>query len=223
VDDAARPSRLGGRLTLPLAPELVQGALRGTALDEAVDVAVRAFGDDPFFNYLFPRPDRRRRSVGQLHRSVLLHLAEVGITTSAIVNGKVAGVALWVPPGRWPYSPMTQVRQVFGTLHAFFPDFGGLTRGARILRVVEQSHPRIPQWYLQLLMVDPDVQRQGIGGLLQAPTLERCDREGLPAWLETQKEENLAYYGRFGFTVVHEHHPVEEGPSMWSLRRDPKT
>jgi predicted N-acetyltransferase YhbS len=72
-------------------------------------------------------------------------------------------------------------------------------------------------------MVDPDVQRQGIGGRLQSPTLGVCDEEGLPAWLETQKEENLAYYERFGFTVVDEHHPIADGPSMWSLRREPAT
>jgi GNAT superfamily N-acetyltransferase len=204
-----------------LSPEVVEGPLAGIALDQATDVAVRAFDDDPFFSYLFPKPRQRHRSVGRLHRAVISILSSIAITRTALLDGKVVGVAMWIPPGRWPYSPMVQLRQGFSALHAFLPDVGSLARGGRILRVVEQSHPKIPQWYLQLLMVDPDVQRQGIGGRLQSPTLEVCDREGLPAWLETQKEENLAYYGRFGFTVVHEHHPVENGPSMWSLRRDP--
>ena len=31
-----------------------------------------------------------------------------------------------------------------------------------------------------------------------------CDREGLPAYLETGKERNLAFYGRHGFRVVDE-------------------
>ncbi len=206
---------------MAVTPEIVEGSLAGVALDQATDVAVRAFDDDPFFSYLFPRPKQRHRSVGRLHRAVISHLGPIAITRTALLDGKVAGVALWVPPGKWPYPPMIQIRQVFGALHAFLPDVGSLGRGGRILRVVEQAHPKIPQWYLQLLMVDPDVQRQGIGGLLQSPTLEVCDRDGLPAWLETQKEENLAYYARFGFAVVHEHHPVEDGPSMWSLRRDP--
>ena len=203
-------------------PEIVEGPLRGVALDQATDVAVRAFDDDPFFAYLFPKAERRHRSVGRLHHAVLVHLAEVAITRSAVLDGRVVGVALWVAPGRWPYPPMVQLRQLFGALYSFLPDVGALGRAGRILRAVEQAHPKMPQWYLQLLMVDPDVQRQGIGGLLQASALATCDREGLPAWVETQKHENLAYYGRFGFAVVHEHHPVPEGPSMWSLRRDPK-
>jgi GNAT superfamily N-acetyltransferase len=203
-------------------PEVVEGPLRGAALDQATDVAVRAFDDDPFFGYLFPNADRRHRSVGRLHHSVMVHLAELAVTRSAVLDGKVVGVSLWVAPGNWPYPPMTQLRQLFGALYSFLPDLSALGRAGRILRAVEQAHSRVPQWYLQLLMVDPDVQRQGIGGLLQASTLEACDREGLPAWVETQKEENLAYYGRFGFAVVHEHHPIADGPSMWSMRRDPK-
>ena len=205
-------------------PEVVEGPLRGTALDQAVDVAVRAFDDDPFFSYLFPKTEQRHRSVGRLHRAVMVHLASLATTRSAVLDGTVVGVALWVPPGRWPYPAKVQVRQLLGALHAFLPDVGSLGRAGRILRAVELSHPKSPpHWYLQLLMVDPDVQRKGIGAMLQAATLEACDREALPAWVETQKQENLAYYGRFGFELVHEHHPVADGPSMWSLRREPKT
>ena len=207
---------------MAVTPEIVDGPLRGPALDQATEIAVRAFDDDPFFSYLFPKPDRRHRSVGRLHRAVMVDLAGLAVTRSAVLDGKVVGVALWVGPGRWPYPPGVQLRQLFGALRASLPDVGALGRAGRILRAVEKAHPRVPQWYLQLLMVDPDVQRQGIGGLLQAPMLDTCDREGLPAWVETQKEENLAYYGRFGFAVVREHHPVEDGPSMWSLRREPK-
>jgi GNAT superfamily N-acetyltransferase len=203
-------------------PEVVEGPLRGAHLEEATAVAVRAFDDDPFFSYLFPATAQRHKSVGRLHRSVLHQLGAYATTRTAYLDGKVVGVAMWVPPKGWPYPVRLQFRQMLSALHAFLPDVGALGRAGPILRAVGHAHPKVPQWYLQLLMVDPGVQRQGIGGLLQRPTLETCDREGLPAWVETQKEENLAYYGRFGFTVVAEHHTVEGGPSMWSLRRDPK-
>jgi predicted N-acetyltransferase YhbS len=98
---------------------------------------------------------------------------------------------------------------------------GSFVRAGRILRAVELAHPKRPQWYLQLLMVDPSHQRQGLGALLQEKELATCDAEGLPAWLETQKEENLAYYARFGFSVASEHRPIPSGPAMWSLTREP--
>ena len=40
---------------MPLSPDIVEGPLAGRALDQATDVAVRAFDDDPFFSYLFPK------------------------------------------------------------------------------------------------------------------------------------------------------------------------
>ena len=202
-------------------PVVSEGSLKGDQLEEAVQVSVRAFDDDPFFEYLFPGEAQRHRSVATLHRTVLRHVAAVGVTRTAFVDDRIAGVALWVPPGKWPYSPMLQLRQLFGSVSAFAPHLSSLSRARPIMQAVVQAHPKRPQWYLQLLMVDPPFQRHGIGGMLQTPTIEACDREGTFAWVETQKEENLAYYQRFGFTVVAEHRPVPDAPAMWSLGREP--
>lgn len=202
-------------------PTIVEGTLKGVHLEEAVEVSVRAFGDDPFFEFLFPNAATRDRSVAILHRAVLREVAAIGVTRTALLDGHVVGVAVWVPPGRWPYSPLIQLRQLKSTLRAFLPNFRTIMRSRGLFQEIVKAHPKHPHWYLQLLMVDPDHQRQGIGGTLQTPTLEVCDAAGLPAWLETQKEDNLAYYARFGFRVVSEHR-APEGPPIWSLNRDPK-
>jgi GNAT superfamily N-acetyltransferase len=207
---------------MPLEPTITEGTLAGVALEQAVAVSVKAFDDDPFFSFLVPNPDRRHLAVGRLHRTVMRQVGPLAVTRTAYIDGAVAGVAMWIPPGKWPYPASIQARQLFGAIRSFLPDFSSFVRAGRILRSVELSHPKRPQWYLQLLMVDPALQRQGIGALLQNPTLSVCDTEGLPAWLETQKEENLAYYARFGFEVVKEHRPIDDGPAMWSLSRDPK-
>lgn len=197
-----------------------EGALTGNRLEEAVAVSVRAFGDDPFFRLLFPQDDRRDRSVGILHRVTLKHLSAIGTTRTAYVDGRIAGVALWLPPGRWPFPIWVQVRQLFGNVSAFRGDFGAIGRVRPLLKEVVQAHPKVPQhYYLQLLMTDPPFQRRGIGTMLLRPTLEQCDREGLPAWLETQKEENLPYYARFGFEVVSRHGLEGSDVAIWSLSR----
>ena len=201
-------------------PVVSEGRLKGAEVEAAVQIAVRAFDDDPFFQYLFPGREQRHKSVAKLHRTVLKHVATVGVTRSATVDGQLAGVALWVPPGNWPFSPTPQLRQLFGSIGAFAPNLGSLVRARPIMVAIVEAHVKRPQWYLQLLMVDPPYQRHGIGGLLQRPTLEVCDREGIFAWVETQKVENLAYYERFGFQVVAEHRPVADAPAMWSLGRE---
>ncbi len=72
-----------------------------------------------------------------------------------------------------------------------------------------------------ILGTDPQFQRSGAGSAALAPVLERCDTEGLPAYLETQKEANIAYYARHRFDVVQKIE-VDGCPPIWTLRRDPE-
>lgn len=207
---------------MTLAVTVEEGTLKGARLDEAVAVSVRAFGDDEFFAMLFANEATRARGVGIMHRVVLQHVATLGTTRTAYVDGHVAGVALWLPPGHWPFPISVQIRQLFATIPAFRGAWSSVAKARPLLKEVVHAHPKHPHWYLQLLMTDPPYQRQGIGTQLLAPTLEECDRQGLPAWLETQKEENLAYYGRFGFEVVSRHGLEGSDVAIWSLNRDPK-
>ena len=59
------------------------------------------------------------------------------------------------------------------------------------------------------------------GGSLMTPVLERCDRAGLGAYLESSKPENLPYYERFGFRVTGQF-DMPKGPPMWPMWRDPQ-
>lgn len=47
-------------------------------------------------------------------------------------------------------------------------------------------------------MIDPSYQRKGIGGRLLAAVLERCDKEGIPAFLMSSAESR-GLYGKMGF------------------------
>jgi hypothetical protein len=52
------------------------------------------------------------------------------------------------------------------------------------------------------------------------PVLERCDREGEPAYLESSKEQNIPFYSRHGFEVTGQL-DLPDGPSMWPMWREP--
>lgn len=136
------------------------------------------------------------------------------------VPGANAG-ALWAPPGAW--------RLGFGDLVRWTPSalrlFGAhLPRSLAALSVVDKVHPREPHWYLALLGTDPDHQGTGLGSAVLRPVLDRCDTDGVGAYLESSKEANVPFYERHGFevtgTVVMGRD--RSGPPMWTMWREPR-
>jgi len=55
-----------------------------------------------------------------------------------------------------------------------------------------------------------------------AAVLGRVDREGMPAYLETSKERNIAFYARHGFAVTGEVSAPAGGPTLWLMWREPR-
>jgi predicted GNAT family N-acyltransferase len=66
------------------------------------------------------------------------------------------------------------------------------------------------------------VRGQGFGQVLMQSRLGRVDAEYCPAYLESTKFENVAYYHRFGFTVTREVVLPDGGPTMWAMWRAPR-
>ena len=91
---------------------------------------------------------------------------------------------------------------------------------ARLYAEIDRIHHRIgePHWYLAVLGCDPGWQGRGVGASLLAPVLERIDRSGESAYLETQKEDNVPWYRRHGFEVVEEIR-ARGCPTMWAMHK----
>jgi ribosomal protein S18 acetylase RimI-like enzyme len=131
----------------------------------------------------------------------------------------VAGAALWGPPGHGVVPTAAVLRNGIELLRAL-----GM-RSARALRAlthVEHLHPKDPHWYLGVLGTRPERQGTGVGSALLAPVLTRCDEEGMPAYLESSKESNIAFYRRHGFEVTGEIPLPGGGPTVWPMWRDPR-
>ncbi|HYZ98521.1 MAG TPA: GNAT family N-acetyltransferase, partial [Acidimicrobiales bacterium] len=127
------------------------------------------------------------------------------------------GAAFWDPPGRWRLSWRDIVRTAPVMLTAVGPR---LPRAIGALDLIERAHPREHHWYLAVLGTDPPHQGKGIGAALVDPVLAGCDREGLGAYLESSKEQNIPYYQRFGFAVTGQI-DLPGGPPVWPMWRDP--
>lgn len=175
----------------------------------------RAFASDPVSSYLFPDPHARSGALArfftvQLRRNYLLR-GEVW------VEGSLRGAALWMPPTPLRPATLGEVAVHLGLLAVFREHFGTARRLARLLA---ERHPRTVHYYLGTLGTEPACQRQGIASALLAPVLARCDAEGVPAYLESSRVENVPFYEARGFAVV-ETVDVPSGPRLWLMWRPP--
>jgi ribosomal protein S18 acetylase RimI-like enzyme len=196
--------------------------LKESQLDEAGEVLGRAFFDDPLTEYLFPDAERRAGPSEWFLRAGANYgklYGEVHTTPES-----VDGAACWLPPGEADMSPWRMMRA--GMLLAPIKiGIGALRRFLSISDFIEELHHRdMPEdhWYLMLLGVDTAKQGQGVGGSLMAPMLARADAEGLPCYLETMKEINVAFYEKHGFQVVVEDDLPNGGPHFWTMKRPAK-
>lgn len=177
----------------------------------------RAFMDDPVWSWFAPDPDRRARHIA----AMFTHIARNRIAQgTAWTTPSIAGGALWAAPGHWriPWS----VGLIWMPAAARLGGRVGSVRFARSGSTMDRHHPREPHWYLEVLGTDPERQGQGIGAALLAPVLRRCDDEGLPAFLESSKPENVPWYERHGFEVTEELRLAEDAPPMWHMWRNPR-
>ena len=186
------------------------------------EVFAASHAEYPSFRHLVPEPAARAAVLRALLADVARDALPFGAASVALVDSEVLGAALWLPPGRFPWSPARKARAVpafLAVLRAAPRSFLPLMRfGAN----AERRHPREPHWYLQALGVKPTAQGLGLGTRLLEPVLARADREGLPCYLETARQENVGFYERLGFRVEHEALPlVPGGPTHWALRRPP--
>jgi GNAT superfamily N-acetyltransferase len=132
------------------------------------------------------------------------------------------GVAAWLTTGGYPLPVSLQLRQMPSALRTFYQRPRKLLAGNRYVAAVTRAHRKDPQWYLMLLCADPPSQRSGVGTMLLDYALALVDAEGVGSHLETPRDDNVAYYRRFGYELVDTLNPVEGGPTYYTMWRDPR-
>jgi GNAT superfamily N-acetyltransferase len=186
-------------------------------------ILARSHADYPSFRHLFADDERRPRVLAAMFTGVARDAARLGSAYGALGgDGELRGVAIWLAPGKFPWSALRQLRGsgwMLSILRAYPGSFRAFMQtGANAARL----HPPDPHWYLETMGVDPTVQRQGLGGRLLKPVLEIADRDQVDCYLETAEPRNADYYARHGFVVENPAlQVVPSGPPHIAMRRRP--
>jgi len=177
----------------------------------------RAFLDDPVAAWSCRRDSLRPAVLERFQASRLRQLLVHG---EVWATAELTCAALWAPPGHARTTPRQDLELARCLLHPRLA--WRLPLVARGLLDIQRHHPADPPHrYLAVLGTDPSAPGQGLGSAILRPVLERCDADGVAAYLESSKERTIDFYARHGFRVTAELR-LPRGPSVWPMWREPQ-
>lgn len=168
----------------------------------ASNLIARALYDYPLFRYLIPDPQQRKKRLPVLTG----YLVRVGVLYGEVymTSTKMEGVAVWLPPNT-DISILNLLFRV-GIIACPFKlglkAFQGVWSYVQHIEKLGQDHINGSYWYLQVISVDSPYQKQGYGRCLIEPMLRQFSEQKIPCCLDTEEENNVTYYERYGFQVV---------------------
>lgn len=189
-----------------------------------VEVAARtlaaAFATDPVFRWMSSSPDAPAEKFVAAFVSLIRN--DLRHDAPEIFMAPGGGcVTLWHGIDAWKSSPVDSLRVTPGFVRSF-----GIRHVGRLLRTqaaLDAAHPSAPHYHLAFIGTDPSQQGQGLGSSTLDPMLERCDLEGVPAYLESSNPVNDAFYVRKGFVVTDSVHMPDGCPPVNAMWREPRS
>jgi ribosomal protein S18 acetylase RimI-like enzyme len=194
--------------------------LAPTELEAAAGVVARGMRDNPnHVAALGPDEERRVRVTTALFQTMLPGLAERGAVLGAFEGSALVGVCGLAAPGRCRPTTIDRAEMLRALLASGSPAVP--MRVGRWAAAWARLDPGEPHWHLGPVAVEPGLQGQGIGSAMLAEFCRRVDAAAQAplAWLETDRRENLGFYGKHGFTLAAE--DVILGVPNWFMERRP--
>lgn len=177
--------------------------IRPDQVTAAARTLTHAFQDDPFMVYLEPNNGKRAAFLEWF----FVHGIGYGVRWGQVYcTDDASGVAVWLTPGNETMTMPRILRAGYWAL-PFRLGLRGASRFSKFVSLTDGLHRRSvqgPHWYLMALGTAPDQQGKGIGSSLVAVGTEKADAAGLPCYLETATDADVAFYSKRGFEVAAE-------------------
>jgi len=186
-------------------------------LKNAVDVLTDAFSEDSMWKEIFDDEDKNR-AISEVMVRFCLKYGNV-LSTSDNLEGVMA-IA--------PYDKdMTALRIIRSGGFLLSMKIAGEAKKMKVLsNAIEEAKKSLnlgPHIHLLIMGVSQEFQGKGFGGKLLRAVIEEAETERKPIYLETQKEDNVSFYEKYGFSVKKKIIlPEPLNLPMWLMVRDVK-
>jgi ribosomal protein S18 acetylase RimI-like enzyme len=183
-------------------------------LDLVADILGDAFTADPTISWLVADPARRRPMLTGFFRAGLETLWLRHRFVPMTDDG--AAAAMWLPPDGLEATDEELAQVMPAWEAAIGPEFAAFMG---FMAAMEEGHPHEPHYYLMAIGTRPGLQSRGLGSKLLRAALDRCDAEGMPAYLEATTTRSQALYERHGF-VTFAPLVLPGGPTLYRMWRE---
>jgi len=193
-----------------------------TSSDRAklADALASAFSQDPLFTWMAGAgPNKPLEPKLRVLFDTFLKLDLEREQHLVFADESDRGVAIWKAPNKWKMPTGDMLRALPSMLRAFG------TKAPRMIgaiSAIEKVHPKEEHYYLEALGTRQDMQSKGVGSAVIRHMLDRCDAEGLPAYLESSNLRNVPFYARHGFETTGEIVVGKGAPTVTAMWREPR-
>ncbi|MEM9473169.1 MAG: GNAT family N-acetyltransferase [Pseudomonadota bacterium] len=180
--------------------------------ESIVETITLGFASDPIARWIWPEASLYLKMMPDFVKAFGGKALEHN--TAQVEEGHKAA-ALWLPPGTEPDGEV--IDRIFGeTVRS-----GIAEDVADMFAQMNACHPSAEAcWYLPMIATDPAFVGQGVGSVLLKRGLQRCDKAGEIAYLESSNPRNISLYLRHGFEQIGE---IQTGssPKVFPMIRQP--
>ncbi len=194
---------------------IVIESLKPDEIQEAANLLSKAFILTEFSSKVAGGQDEKHRRMLEIGFKTMLD-KKPGKKFVAKDNGKIVGV---MRMAKWP-DCQNSIPRGFEKIPTLLFGRKSALRLFKFRSIWKKHDPKKPHWHIDPIGVLPEMQGKGIGSKLLTFFCNYIDKENVAAYHETDQEQNVRLYEKFGYKIVGTE-PIFS-VTNWFLWRPPK-